>query len=272
MDGKERPLKLIAKSNYIPKKRDSKPLGDDAHFICEEKHTIGVADGVGGCAKNGIDAGEYARELMRNCFMFLLTHENYNNNEEIVDPKLVLTQAFKVTNLAGSSTACLITLAPDGLNIVNVGDSGCLVMRNRRVIFKTPIQQHYFNRPYQLGITGTNFDKPTSAQVFKVAVKAGDIIVAGTDGLFDNLPTEVIEFIVNVKREKGLDEHEIATILSDRAYETSINTLAITPFMEASKKVGRIHYGGKKDDITVIVASVVPSGEWLAVGTLYERD
>ena len=83
--------------------------------------------------------------------------------------------------------------------------------------------------------------------------------MAGTDGLFDNIPTEVIEFIVNAKREKGLDEHEIATVLSDRAYETSINELAITPFMEASIKVGRNHCGGKKDDITVIVASIVPS-------------
>lgn len=38
--------------------------------------------------------------------------------------------------------------------------------------------------------------------MFKVAVRPRDIIAAGTDGLFDNLPTEVIEFIVNAEREK----------------------------------------------------------------------
>lgn len=78
-----------------------------------ETDYVGVADGVGGCAKKGIDAGEYARELMRNRFLFLVTDEKYNNIEEIVDPKLALTEAFKLTNLEGSSTACLITLTPD---------------------------------------------------------------------------------------------------------------------------------------------------------------
>ncbi|TMW89866.1 hypothetical protein EJD97_016539 [Solanum chilense] len=43
-----------------------KPLGEDAHFIDELFKTIGVADGVGGWAKQGIDAGIYSRELMKN--------------------------------------------------------------------------------------------------------------------------------------------------------------------------------------------------------------
>lgn len=49
---------------------------------------------------------------------------------------------------------------------MDVGDSGCIVMRQRRIIFKTPIQQHRFNKPYQLGCTSTEFDQPASAQVY----------------------------------------------------------------------------------------------------------
>jgi protein phosphatase PTC7 len=41
-------------------------LGEDAHFICQERQTFGVADGVGGWAMKGIDSGIFARELMSN--------------------------------------------------------------------------------------------------------------------------------------------------------------------------------------------------------------
>lgn len=54
---------MVSASYYIPK--DNK-LGEDAHFICADEDTVGVADGVGGFAKQGIDAGEYARSLMIN--------------------------------------------------------------------------------------------------------------------------------------------------------------------------------------------------------------
>ena len=36
--------------------------GEDAHFFCS--NAVGVADGVGGWAQYGVDAGEYARQLM----------------------------------------------------------------------------------------------------------------------------------------------------------------------------------------------------------------
>ncbi|KAH0682464.1 hypothetical protein KY290_021032 [Solanum tuberosum] len=50
---------------YIPKS-NKVPLGEDAHFICIEEEIIGVADGVGGWVKKGIDSGEYSRQLVRN--------------------------------------------------------------------------------------------------------------------------------------------------------------------------------------------------------------
>uniref|UniRef100_M1AUH3 Protein phosphatase 2c n=1 Tax=Solanum tuberosum TaxID=4113 RepID=M1AUH3_SOLTU len=43
-------MKMVAGSFYIPKSNKA-PLWEDAHFICIEEETIGVADGIGGWAK-----------------------------------------------------------------------------------------------------------------------------------------------------------------------------------------------------------------------------
>ena len=92
-------------SYYIPKKGKSNPEGEDAHFISKYHQTIGLADGVSNWAKKGIDAGEYARQLMDNCLTIL-----YSKDSEIVYPQLVLEEAYSNTEVEGSSTACIITL------------------------------------------------------------------------------------------------------------------------------------------------------------------
>ncbi|XP_020548973.1 probable protein phosphatase 2C 55 [Sesamum indicum] len=146
-------LKMSAASIYIPKDNPKKPRGEDAHFISTEEQTIGVADGVGGWAKFGIDGGEYARQLMMNSVLALKKEPRFN-----VNPKRVLEEAFNNTTAQGSSTACIITLSGDKLRAVNAGDSGFLVIRNGEVVFRSPTQQHSFNCPYQLGNTK---DKPS---------------------------------------------------------------------------------------------------------------
>ncbi|KAK3211420.1 hypothetical protein Dsin_016126 [Dipteronia sinensis] len=54
-------LDMIMGSFYIPKEDDLRPeyVGEDSHFICQEKKSFGVADGVGGWIKQGIDS-DYA--------------------------------------------------------------------------------------------------------------------------------------------------------------------------------------------------------------------
>ena len=96
---------MVCGSFYIPKQKDSKPQGDDAHFICAEKQTIGVADGVGGWSNKGVDAGQYARELIANCIKAIQDEEKGE-----VDPRRVIDEAYSNTNVEGSSTACILTL------------------------------------------------------------------------------------------------------------------------------------------------------------------
>lgn len=98
-------LMILSGSFYISKDRGSRPQGEDSHFICEEKQTIGVADGVGGWSKKGVDAGVYATQLINNSLLAVLT-----NPERQVDPMKVLNEAFRNTKAEGSSTACIITI------------------------------------------------------------------------------------------------------------------------------------------------------------------
>ncbi|KAJ4849329.1 hypothetical protein Tsubulata_032436 [Turnera subulata] len=93
----------------------------------------------------------------------------------------------------GSSTACIATLRREDnkLCYANVGDNGFLVFQNKRLLFCSPTQQHHFNCPYQL-------KKGGEARVCEgeVEVEGGDVVVAGSDGLLDNLFVEEKERIL----------------------------------------------------------------------------
>ncbi|XP_017255264.1 probable protein phosphatase 2C 55 isoform X1 [Daucus carota subsp. sativus] len=248
-DVKER-INILSGSFYIPKDDRSKPEGDDAHFICEEKQTIGIADGVGGWTKKGVNAGEYARELMINSINALHTVPR-----GAVDPKRVLSQAYSKTKLPGSCTACLLSLNGNILRAANLGDSGFMVIRNGNVLYKSPVQQHGFNHPYQLG-QGSG-DHPSSAMRTELTMEAGDVIIVGTDGLFDNMYSEEILLWVTQEINQSSDPQMIAWRLAEAALYNSMDKFADTPFARASRENGGNHSGGKIDDITVIVALIL---------------
>lgn len=51
-----------------------------------------------------------------------------------------------------------------GLHAINLGDSGFVVVRGGRTIFRSPVQQHGFNFTYQLE-SGKRGDQPSSGEV-----------------------------------------------------------------------------------------------------------
>ena len=95
-------LKVILGSHYIPK---GKGLGDDAHFFCAREQVIGIADGVSDWAKHGIDAGQYARELMDHSETVV-----QEKKRSFVNPATVIRKAYSRTSAMGTSTACIIAL------------------------------------------------------------------------------------------------------------------------------------------------------------------
>ena len=98
-------MRLLSGSCYLPHPDKAEKGGEDAHFICEERGVVGVADGVGGWADVGVDAGEYARQLMSHSVSVIR-----GNPKGEVDPAKVLEKAHADTKVIGSSTACIIAL------------------------------------------------------------------------------------------------------------------------------------------------------------------
>ncbi|KAF4350281.1 hypothetical protein CsatB_024548 [Cannabis sativa] len=249
----DRSLKLLSGSCYLPHPDKEDTGGEDAHFICVDEQAIGVADGVGGWADVGVNAGLFARELMSNSVSAI--HEEPKGS---IDPARVLEKAHSGTKARGSSTACIITLTDKELHAINLGDSGFIVVRDGCTIFRSPVQQHGFNFTYQLE-SGTDGDLPSSGQVFRIPVSSGDVIIAGTDGLFDNLyNNEVTAVVVHAVR-AGLEPQVTAQKIAALARQRALDKTRQTPFSTAAQEAGFRYYGGKLDDITVVVSYISSS-------------
>lgn len=148
----------------------------------------------------------------------------------------------------GSSTVCLAKVVDRELHALNLGDSAFSIIRNYEMIYKSEEQSHSFNYPYQLGTGG---DAPAKAHCIQCTMKKGDLIVMGSDGLFDNLyPDEITDVI------KASDEDKIAINLAVSAMASACSQKE-TPFSErVAEETDQIWRGGKMDDISVIVYRV----------------
>ena len=93
-------------------------------------------------------------------------------------------------------------------------------------------------------------------QVFSLHVAAGDIVVAGTDGLFDNLFDNELMGIVVQSSRAGLNPETTAQNIAALARKRAGDRSRQTPFSTAAQEAGFRFYGGKMDDITVIVSYI----------------
>ncbi|KAF4389783.1 hypothetical protein F8388_009916 [Cannabis sativa] len=119
---------------------------------------------------------------------------------------MILEQAFMenvYSGIQGSSTACIIRLNNGILQAVNVGDSMFMVFRNNRCIYRSATQQKVFNTPYQLS-NAKGCDTPRVAVEAKVEVEPGDVIILGTDGVWDNIFVWEMEQVLKDKT-KNMD-------------------------------------------------------------------
>lgn len=117
------------------------------------------------------------------------------------NPKGLLTKSWEGNQEMGSSTFVVVTIPKDEATIYAsyVGDSGYCIMRLNpdsedlvSLVHASSPQQRKFNFPYQLG-WGKNGDHPDTALSFSHPVQNGDIVILGTDGLFDNVScTDVV--------------------------------------------------------------------------------
>lgn len=170
------------------------------------------------------------------------------------------------------------TLTPT-LYVTNLGDSQVLVIRPsiedplKRVLFKTTEQWHWFDCPRQLGTNSP--DTPnTNAVVDEVEIQEGDVVLAMSDGVIDNLwEHEIVENVVqSIKKwedgkaqgaENVADKERkggyggmrfVAEELMNAARVIAQDPFAESPFMEHAVEEGLAMEGGKMDDISVVAA------------------
>lgn len=248
-------LHYAAGSAMLPHPEKVHKGGEDAYFIAPNEDVsglsgVGVADGVGGWADLGIDAGEYSRLLMANA-----REEVLSVSPGEASPLEVLVKAHEATVVPGSSTACIVVFEKENLHAANLGDSGFVVVRDGEVAFKCPAQQHGFNFPYQLGCDAGS-DPPQVSDLHDVKLQQGDMVVLGTDGLFDNVFDEEVAALASAARKKGLDPQGVAGILATAAQNRGFDSLCVSPFSVGAREAGFFYQGGKLDDVTVVVVFV----------------
>lgn len=288
---------LIATGTNLPHPDKVDKGGEDAWFVRVDGKNGGgemyVADGVGGFNEQGVDPGLYAR---------VLVYEAARARAEMArnplagrpDPKKVVAAAQEATKLPGASTMVVIECDGTKIRAANLGDSGFRVVRNGAVVFASPAQEHYFNCPYQLGygpLSPEDVDTASDAEVFEFDVKPGDLVVAGSDGLFDNaFDDEIAETVTGAVSSVAGAGALAAARAASEALAAMARAHAEDPMYEspyaveaAAEKAGGAgkakqsgpmgmfnafaaqaasvvtgkKLGGKMDDITVVVGAVV---------------
>jgi protein phosphatase PTC7 len=270
----------LTKSHDLPLRGDGSVCGEDDFIITDLKHLnfLAVADGVGSWVFHGVNTKYFVSELMEvlTAKYHALNHEKIKGHDDernsilysIIDESIAFLNRRKVNINRGSCTlaALSLNLKTLHLNTYLMGDAGFMIVREGKIIYRSVDQLKDFNFPNQMGI-GEEMDHPIKGDVNKMKLKLWDVIVIGSDGLFDNLFDKKILYIVNyemskVKKTDGSTYTQAAqnivkmlTIQAKKLGERVENVW--TPFgLEVAMKFQAYYSGGKNDDTTVVVAIV----------------
>eukprot|EP00403_Amphidinium_massartii_P023860 CAMPEP_0178398170 /NCGR_PEP_ID=MMETSP0689_2-20121128/14635_1 /TAXON_ID=160604 /ORGANISM="Amphidinium massartii, Strain CS-259" /LENGTH=566 /DNA_ID=CAMNT_0020018925 /DNA_START=89 /DNA_END=1790 /DNA_ORIENTATION=- len=292
---------------------DQKGGGDgaDAYYFDAETSSFGVADGVGEWEwRFKISARAFADELMEGSKQAAQGVDASASRNLGAAAREMMQSGYDCTTSFGAATAIVAKLGNDSdhIGVACVGDSGLMLLRPETIgrhttycfVSRTKEQQHQFNLPFQLtrlplpadfgeqwkdalvaatiklNDTDRKMDEPSDADPYSWKVQHGDLLVMGSDGLFDNLYQKEIQDICDcatspfdVEGLGGLKltastqhlEEELASRLAiaiaQAAFLKSINRRSNVPFNDHAKKVNVSHIGGKTDDITCVCAWVV---------------
>lgn len=231
--------------------------GEDAAFLGRQNY-IGVADGVGGWKKHGVDPGVFALALMQSC-------SAASGVAAPSDPRGVLVAGYHGVAegidppVFGGSTACLGHLDEHNgvLRIANLGDSGFRLIRGGKVAAASSEQRHSPFTPWQLTIAPAGQDmiedQPEAAELAELLLEPGDIVVLATDGLFDNVYDDEIEFVLDDMGRNIPPASEIAESLVNHGVNYMMARDRMSPFAARANDDGFCMLGGKMDDVTVCV-------------------
>ncbi|KAG5501470.1 hypothetical protein JKF63_03299 [Porcisia hertigi] len=110
------------------------------------------------------------------------------------------------------------------LDVVYVGDCTTMLIRGGRLTYVTEEQAHQLDYPYQLG-TGSK-DMPKDGIRLLIPVERGDIVVIGTDGVFDNLYPHRITELIWPHVDRVLRQYELPQALGDETASAPANLVS----------------------------------------------
>jgi protein phosphatase PTC7 len=276
-------LHLVFGACGIPHPEKAAKGGEDAFFYDDRSGSFGVADGVGGSASDGVDPGLYSRKMLECCCKAAASSGGDNGGVR----EALKVAAREQLGIGGSSTLLLGQLengpGASALRILNLGDSGALLLRPAprrfqkgnllwpRVVLRSVDQTHYFNCPYQA--SADDFGGIAShVDEISTSVREGDILVAATDGVLDNLFDEQIQLAIaqHLGELRAADASAVQEAIDALAARLAKEANAVglrqdekglrTPFAVAAAQEGYRLDGGKLDDVAV-VCGLVRSGE-----------
>mmetsp|Transcript_43637 Transcript_43637/g.102923 ORF Transcript_43637/g.102923 Transcript_43637/m.102923 type:complete len:605 (+) Transcript_43637:121-1935(+) len=287
--------------------------GADSYYFDSVSNSMGVADGVGEWEwRFKISARAFADELMEGSKVAAQTVDASATRNLGAAAVEMLQAGYDTTKSFGAATAIVAKLGNESgnLGVASLGDSSLIALRPEsighhrtyRIFARTTEQQHEFNCPFQLSrlpapadyqrlvnegrqqlvmavarMKNTRLDYPGDACCYNLSVERGDLVLMGTDGIFDNLYDEELKEICECATSpwdvNGLAgpkpprevQHPLEEELASRlaiavaraAFLRSLDRNAKTPFGENARREGGSHSGGKMDDITVVAAWVV---------------
>ncbi|KNH05493.1 hypothetical protein XU18_3464 [Perkinsela sp. CCAP 1560/4] len=284
--------------------------GDDSFMVSNTYKVLGVADGVGEWNKTDGNAAAVANKLMQNSKLYSETHRGCFDSRTILSEAMEKTRRDKETP-PGSTTACLASLrqhkGPTSslrtgvLNVINIGNSNAMLIRNRSMVHRAREKMHGFNAPFQLAVPpprGTEMgeeifnDSLADAVHEEWEVREGDVLVMATDGLYDNVfnseiatvagamgrydaPKDLFSYIPGfgsiIRAWLGLheqpdisliDPYKVTKKLTMMAHERAYKQDVNTPFSYMlSSFLGETKKGGKPDDVTVMLSRIVRRDE-----------
>merc|ERR1719460_515168 len=202
----------------------------DADATLASPMLVGVADGVSQLEEFGIDASELPHELLRTCeelaMSQLIPDRPVNPQDAYRGPVALLKEAYEETESLGSTTVLLAILDNSTkihgklhpmVAVLTIGDCELLMLRRLhgrqselQAVFHTEMQRidGHVQTPLQLARVDERvdpeFDEDVALEVIErgsavhcVSTYEGDIVLLGSDGVFDNLFLDEIVSICN---------------------------------------------------------------------------
>jgi len=267
----------------------------DADATLTSPMLLGVCDGVSQLEEFNMDPSLLPNELLRTCeelaMMQLMPDMAQTPGERYKGPISLLKEAYEETESYGSTTVLLAALDNSTrihgklhpmIAVLSIGDCELLMLRRTagrhselEAVFHTEMQRIDYNvqTPLQLARVDErideDFDESIALEVIEkgsavhcVSAYEGDILVLGSDGVFDNLFLDEIveicnEVLIPLKTPEftPMPPSKLSQVCQSIVANSHAKSDARgTQFLDTP--IGK---GGKVDDTSVVVAEIV---EW----------